>query len=376
MKNYSFEQKAFIEKYFTIGSPSKKGWCKNNQGCPYCHDGRSKNPRSHFLFDSNEIGFQCFNCGKKHRFNNKNVNSLANFIAKAVWKKPGSILLELKKNPIFEKTSITEQEDLSVEDTAILELLNYKEVELPDLCIPFKFKESQVAGKYKKIFTANKSKAKEYLIDHAVLEISKKKKLFICVEGDYKNRLIIPIYFDGKMVSWVARALFPTKTKFLYPPSDEDKFNDRGNIIYGLDKLFSSDVKQILVTESIIDAWIFNGIAILSKNITDNQIKILENFNSSRKKLLFVLDKDKIDIKYDKDLKGIDLGKKILSMLKEEWLVSYPKFSKPAKDISESTSKFGILETYDKIMEGIVNDKMELTLKSKLANVKIRNRFK
>lgn len=370
MINYSLKQEVFIGKYFRINAPSAKGWRQNLTGCPYCHDGKSKNPRSHFLFINDEIGFQCFNCGAKHRFSGTNVNGMAKFIAKAAWKKQGAILLELKKDKIFPNTDLKNQEELKEEvGEDNLDLIDYKEVELPEVSLKWNLKAEKVAPRYRKGFIENKKKVKKYLAEHGLTDIAKTKELYICMEGDYSNRLIFPIYFDGKLISWAARALYPTSAKYLYPPA-EDEFNDRGTLIYGLDKMFKAeDVKQIFVTESLVDSWILGGMAVLSKNITDNQIKILKHFNFQKKNLLFVLDKDKINFKWDTDLKGLELGKAVLKAKQPNWKVSYPLFTTPAKDVGESYEKFGWLETYDKIMSGVVSGNTNLTLKSKLANV-------
>lgn len=370
MINYSLKQEVFVEKYFRLGSLSAKGWRQNQTGCPYCHDGKSKNPRSHFLFKNEEIGFQCFNCGAKHRFSGTNINSFAKFISKSAWKKTGAILLELKKEKIFPKSDLKDQEELKEElGEETLDLVDYKEIELPDVCMKYTMKAEKVAPRYRSRFIENKKKVKDYLAKNGLTEVSKDKELYICMDGDYANRLIFPIYFDGKLISWAARALFPTKTKYLYPPAEEE-FNERGRLIYGLDKLFKAeDVKQIFVTESLTDSWILGGMAVLSKNITKEQISILKEFNFQKKRLIFVLDKDKINFKYDNDLKGLELGKAILKEKQPNWKVSYPNFTRPAKDVGESFEKFGWLETYDVIMNGIVTDDTNLTLKSKLANV-------
>lgn len=369
MINYSLKQELFIEKYFRLGSVSSKGWKQNLTGCPYCHDGKSKNPRSHFIFRDDGFGWQCFNCGHKHRFNEQNIKTLAGFVSKSAWKKTGAILLEIKKDKIFPSSNLKDQEDIKDEvGEDALKLIDYKEVELPGVSIKYDMPVSKISPFYRKRFNDNKPKVDEYLRKHCLIE---KKDVYICVDGECSNRLIFPIYFDNKLVSWTARALFPTKTKYLYPPATKE-FNDRGTIIYGLDNLFKPEnVKQIFVTESLADACLLGGMAVLSKNITPEQITILKKFNTQNKKLIFVLDKDKINFKKDNDLKGVSMGKIVLGARQKNWLVSYPKFSTPATDVSESYHRFGWLETYDSIMNGIVKNDIDLTLKSKLVNVNV-----
>lgn len=377
MINYNLKQETFISQYFRLGSTSSKGWRQNLTGCPYCHDGRSKNPRSHFLFQNDEIGFQCFNCGGKHRFTGNNINTLANFISKSAWKKVGAILLELKKEKIFPSTNLADQEEVKelLEDDETLELINYKEIELPDVSIKFRMKKDKIAKTYRQRFIDNRIKAKKYLEEHGLTEISKTKELYICMEGDYANRLIFPIYFDGKLISFAARALFPTKTKYLYPSSD-DEHNDRGTIIYGLDKLFKSeDVKQIFVTESLVDAWQLGGMAVLSKNLTKQQIAIMNSFNFQNKKLVFVLDNDTIS-KWDEDLKGAELGKIVFEAKVKNWFVSRPNFGYKIKDVCDSIVKNGWLQTYDIIMSSIVRNTTSLILKTKLNSTNIKRKIR
>lgn len=374
MINYNLKQESFVEKYFRLGAVSSKGWRNNLTGCPYCLDGSSKNPRSHFLFMNEEIGWQCFNCGQKHRFNGSNLNTFATFVSKSAWKKIGGLLLELKKENIFPKSSLKDQEELKkVVSDDNLELINYKEVEFPEATL--KFSSPKVAARYQKRFTLNKIKATTYLEEHGLLDDIHTNDLYICMDGDYSNRLIFPIYFDGKLISWTARALFPTRSKYLYPPSSEE-FNDRGKIIFGLDKIFKSeDVKQIFITESINDAIQLNGMAVLSKNITKEQIAILKGFNYRKKRLVFVLDNDKLT-KWDKDLKGGELGRLVLRENQPNWFISLPNFGSNIKDVSESMTVNGILETYDKIMSSFVSDFSNLKMKIKLNSVSIKRKLR
>lgn len=374
MINYSLKQEVFIEKHFRLGSLSSKGWRQNLTGCPYCHDGRSKNPRSHFIFSNDEIGWQCFNCGGKHRFSGNNLNTLATFVSKSSWKKVGAILLEIKKEKIFSNSSLSNQEELKKEiGEDLLTLIDYKEVELPDVAIKFNTPLVKVAPNYRKRFNDNKNKVLCYLKDRSMESLA--DKLYICMDGDYSNRLIFPIYFDGKLISWAARALFPTKTKYMYPPSD-DNFNDRGKIIYGLDNLFKAEnVQQIFVTESINDAQQLNGMAVLSKNITKEQLAILKSFNFQKKKLVFVLDNDKIS-KWDTDLKGGELGKIIIKEKQDNWFVSLPNFGNNIKDVSESVKKNGRLQTYDKIMSSFVSSSSNMEMRIKLNSVVLKRKVK
>jgi len=357
VKNYSYEQELFIRDYFTLDNPNHKGWMRNLSGCPYCHDGVSRNPRSYFIFDDEQIGFHCFNCGAKHRFSAKNINSLAKFLSLASWKKVGQILLEIKKRKIFPSIKLKEQDEIKKENDEIFKLIDYKEIKFPDKTYDLFMNAVKLKGYERKRFKSVREKAFNYLKEKGVLDVVKDKKLHICLDGEFRNRLIIPIYFDGKLISFSARALFNTKNKYLYPPTD-DEHNERSKIIYGLEKLIYNRSKRIYITESIIDSWILDGMSILSKNLSKEQIELLKFFNKNQTELIFVLDKDDKINKRDK--KGLELGLKVIEQHISYWKVSYPKFKYGIKDVSESYSKYGFLETFDAILEGIVENKSEL----------------
>ena len=357
MKNYNYEQELYVREYFSLASPNHKGWMKNLSGCPYCHDGVSKNPRSYFIFDNDEIGFHCFNCGAKHRFSSKNIHSFANFISLSSWKKIGQILLEIKKRKLFPSIKIKEQEEIKEENNEIFNIIDYKEIKLPEKTYDLFMNAVKIKGYDRKRFKKVREWAFNYLDEKGVMDIAKDKKLFVCLDGDFKNRLIIPIYFDDKLISFAARALYNTKNKYLYPPTD-DEHNERSKIIYNLEKLVYNRSKRIYITESIIDAWILDGMSVLSKNLSKEQIALLNFFNKTNSELIFVLDKD--DNINKKDKKGLELGLKVLEQNNKLWKISFPKFKSDVKDVSDSFKKYGFLETFDEIFEGIIDNKVEL----------------
>lgn len=85
-----------------------------------------------------------------------------------------------------------------------------------------------------------------------------------------KNRVIIPIIEDGKMVSAVARAISPEqKPKELYLGEA------KGNVLYNLDCL--KKWRNVVVTEGIFDAEAviragFNAVAIMGSSMTEVQM--------------------------------------------------------------------------------------------------------
>jgi hypothetical protein len=86
----------------------------------------------------------------------------------------------------------------------------------------------------------------------------------ICRVGYYMNRMIIPIYFEGKQVSFVA-ADMTGKARVKYDTPGTVKY------LYNYDDI--EEGKTIIIVEGILDAWRVGkeATAILSSHLTDKQ---------------------------------------------------------------------------------------------------------
>lgn len=69
--------------------------------------------------------------------------------------------------------------------------------------------------------------------------------------GPLKNRILAPIYFQYKIVSYQCRAMTDEGIRYL-PCDDEDEVVPFKNIVYGLNNISS---RQCLVVEGITDVW-------------------------------------------------------------------------------------------------------------------------
>jgi DNA primase len=111
-------------------------------------------------------------------------------------------------------------------------------------------------------------------------------KLWFCIDGDYKNRIILPIYDDkGRMIYFQARATLPKqKPKYLNPTSTKKL------IIPNIERLDFN--KPIVITEGLLDSFsISNGTTCLGKSITVEFIKELKKHNEDTA-LILVFDND------------------------------------------------------------------------------------
>lgn len=113
--------------------------------------------------------------------------------------------------------------------------------------------------------------------------------LYICTEGNYKNRIIIPYYDSkGKLIYFNGRNLADKGLRYLGP--DKEIGVGKGDVIFAL-KWPIKDSK-IHLTEGEFDAMSlcscgYNGMACGGKYLSDNQIQLLRNY-----KVCLALDED------------------------------------------------------------------------------------
>ena len=105
--------------------------------------------------------------------------------------------------------------------------------------------------------------------------------------GDYKFRIIIPVYFRGEVISFVARDVTgEQKTRYKNCPIEESIINPKW-VLYNLDNC-SGDT--VVVVEGIFDCWRMGDgyVASLGTSLTPPQIKLLADF----KKVIFLFDNE------------------------------------------------------------------------------------
>ena len=140
----------------------------------------------------------------------------------------------------------------------------------------------------------------------------------------YRERLIIPIYEGGKLISMEGRRLLDDvdEPKCIYPP------NSSVNTLFNYDNLDKN--KRLYITEGLMDMCVlrnldifYNSTTIFGASITKRQLHLLKEF----KEVIYIPD---LDIP----------GQKVLDKLKDlgnVWVLSPPKSIKgiPLKDIGD-----------------------------------------
>jgi hypothetical protein len=158
----------------------------------------------------------------------------------------------------------------------------------------------------------------------------------------YRDRLIVPFFYEGRIVGWTARSVLPDK-KPKYLTEVQPGF------VYGLDEQSYNKIFTILC-EGQIDAIHVDGCALGGSEISDQQSLLL---NRLQKDIVVVPDRDKAGSKLVE--RAIDLG----------WQVSMPDWNQNINDISDSVDKYGRVYTLYSIAIAAESSPLKIRLKAK-----------
>tara|TARA_B100000676_G_C17934119_1_gene762581 strand:- start:18 stop:797 length:780 start_codon:yes stop_codon:yes gene_type:complete len=182
-----------------------------------------------------------------------------------------------------------------------------------------------------------------------IFEYMKNRNLYIddtdyywTPELAYRDRLIIPFYYEKRVVGWTARTVNSDK-KPRYLTQAQPGF------VYGLDEQSPNKVFCILV-EGQVDAIHVDGCAIGGSEINDQQALLL---NRLQKQIIVVPDRDKSGSKLVEQ--AIDYG----------WSVSMPEWSQDIIDVGDAVSKYGRLYALHSIVSASEDSALKIKLRAK-----------
>ena len=157
----------------------------------------------------------------------------------------------------------------------------------------------------------------------------------------YRDRLIIPFYYEGRIVGYTARAVGESKSKYLTTMQPGYVFNLDNQ---GHNKIFC------ILCEGQIDAIHVEGCAIGGSDIGDAQALLLNRLN---KDIYVVPDRDKAGSKLVEQ--AIDKG----------WHVSMPEWDSDINDIGDAVDKYGRLYTLYSIASAAESSPLKIRLRAK-----------
>lgn len=306
--------------------------------CPVCHIVGSHSPdtrrRGGMRFDLDRMGINCFNCGFKavwiisspmpkrirwylgHLGAPSDDISALSFLS---WANSNVTTETLKPTPVL--PTIYPELNLPIGSKLINNIIETEQ------SIPF----------------LNCLEALSTRSDEAI----KNGEFWWCdsVQNNYKDRIILPIRINNKIIGWTARASRPDITKY--------KTEKPPGAIFNIDKAMANE-HILFITEGVFDALVVNGISTMGANVGKEALEWISN-NSGQRQIILIP---------DGDAAGTELME-VASNL--NWSVSYPWRSRETtdysiaqptweldiKDADEAAKRYGILYTYDAIMNNI-----------------------
>lgn len=287
---------------------SPSGWISFNAPC--CeHRGHSRDTRKRggVLIADGSIVFNCFNCKfsagwKPGNAISPKLRSLCNWLGA-----PDDVIKEM----IFEALK-TESSDYQQPDQ--------------DRYITFENKDLPDGSKSLAEWSEDRD-----LIDVAddlypVIEYISQRgfdpfdgNFFWSDSPDYKDRVIIPFYYEGRVVGNTARKIKDGKPKYI---SDQHP-----NFLFNIDAQ-DNNHKYCFVVEGPFDALSIGGVALLTNEISDQQSRLI---NSINKEKIVIPDQDKAGLRLID--RACELG----------YSVAFPNWDTDVKDCADAIKRYGKL---------------------------------
>jgi len=320
---------SIVSDVLTLYLPGKRkttpsGWTSFNAPCcVHNNENTDTRGRGGVIYEGDTVSYHCFNCGYK-----------------ASWQPGRNLSYKFKKllqwlnTPDADITKLAldvmrENEGVEVQQRKV-ELPTFGTVHLPEDSI-----------RITDIKDFNKHSM-------AVVEYMAKRNLnlddtnyYWSPQLGYRERLIIPFTYEGRIVGYTARTVGESKPKYLT--------DSQPGFVYGLDEQGHNKAFCILC-EGPLDAIHVEGAALTGSDIGDAQALLL---NRLGKDIYVVPDRDKAGSKLVEQ--AIDKG----------WHVSLPDWADGINDIGEAVEKYGRLYTLYSIVSAAESSPLKIRLKAK-----------
>ena len=305
---------------------SPKGWVSFNAPCCH-HNGHSPDTRGRGGIMANGdggISYHCFNCkyktswqpGRQLTYKYKQLLRWLHV--------PDDVINKLALQVLRENEGVASTE-------RVIELPTFEPRDLPEGAV-----------KIAECTTVNK-----FFVN--VVEYMQSRQLYLDDYDFYwtnslgmRDRLIIPFYYQGKLVGYTARSVDSDKRP-KYLASEPDSF------VFNLDAQ-TFDKQFVIVHEGPIDAIYTDGIALLGSEINDQQALIINRLN---KDVIVVPDRDKA-------------GKALVEQaISRNWQVSMPEWEDDINDTGQAVERYGRLYTLYSIVIAAESSPLKNRLRAK-----------
>ena len=321
---------SIVSDIITAHLPSKRkttpsGWTSFNAPCCQ-HNGNSADTRGRggLISEGDTVSYHCFNCGYK-----------------ASWQPGRAVSVKLRKLLQWLNCSDDTITKLTFDVMRINEGVQVAErrIELPTFnTVPLPPDAVKIAD----ITEFNK-------FSLAIVKYMAARNLnlddteyYWSPSLAYRDRLIIPFYYEKRIVGWTARTITADKQpKYL--------MEVQPGFVYGLDEQGYNKVFAILC-EGQVDAIHVDGCALGGSEINDAQAMLINKLN---KDIIVVPDRDPAGSKLVEQ--AIELG----------WGVSMPDWNQDCNDIGDAVDKYGRLYTLYSIANAAETSPLKIRLRAK-----------
>ena len=222
--------------------------------CPFCNENRF-----HCGINPKKGLFNCWICSSS--------GSIERLISKLL----GISYIEAKEivNPISELKKVLEERENK--KTTIEEIKNIKNFKLPEHTYTFRQDRTNLWQEAALKFLRSKYNLTwQHIVD---------ANLYYCVYGKYKNSIIIPCYFNNKMVNFICRSWDKNSNIRYRNCPNEESIIDTKKLLFNWDNIKQGG-KHLIITEGAFDCIkvksVFPSVvAMLGTEVTSHQIELL-----------------------------------------------------------------------------------------------------
>lgn len=160
-------------------------------------------------------------------------------------------------------------------------------------------------------------------------------------EQGFQNRLIVPFYYQNRLVGYTARLIRDGKVKYIS--------EQQPGYVFNLDNQ-DYNRKFVIVSEGPLDAICVDGVAVMSNEIGPQQKHLISRL---QREVIIVPDRDEAGLKMIEQ--AIEWG----------WSVSMPNWADGIKDINDAVQTYGKIYTLLSIVQAKESMPLKIQLRMK-----------
>ena len=319
---------------------SPRGWQIHNAVC--CHHRGHKPDQRHrgnlILSPDGVIGYNCYNCGFKTRFNGIELNkSFENLLH---WMNvPNDAIQQVKLDLLKNKLDGVTPESVNT----ILEFnRTFKESTLPQGAVTVESvtEWEDIPADYQAVlnYLQTRGDAVANGFDYYWSPSTK---------HDMNHRVIIPFYHNHAIVGWTARYAGT-------PPQGTPRYYNselQPGYLFNNEVLDKPNRKYVLLVEGPFDAIAIDGIAALGSKLSPEQQAWLLQCD---KEIIVVPDRQRRN-------QGL-----IDAALEHGWYVSFPEWEDPIKDAAQASLLYGRIYTLRSILESKTKSALQINVRRQM----------